>query len=131
MHKDVPGGPVVKNPPCNPRDAGSIPGQETKTPHDTGQVSPCTATTQPGQEAPHPNKGPCMGHEDPTGHSQDPGAGTSEAPHPNKGPCVRHKKPTATAKTQEPGLERPRTPTKGPAWGTKTPWPQLRPRSQD
>ena len=66
MHKDVPGGPVVKNPPCNPRDAGSIPGQETKTPHDTGQVSPCTATTQPGQEAPHPNKGPCVGHEEPT-----------------------------------------------------------------
>ena len=29
---DFPGDPVVKNPPCNPRDIGSIPGQETKIP---------------------------------------------------------------------------------------------------
>ena len=27
---DVSGGPVVKNPPCNARDMGSTPGQETK-----------------------------------------------------------------------------------------------------
>ena len=61
MHKDVPGGPVVKDPPCNPGYAGSNPGQETKIPHDEGQTSPCTATTEPGartRESPHPNKGP-------------------------------------------------------------------------
>ena len=31
--RDFPGGPVVKNPPCNSGDTGSIPGQETKIPH--------------------------------------------------------------------------------------------------
>ena len=31
-HRDFPGGPVVKNPPCNAGDTGSIPGQGTKTP---------------------------------------------------------------------------------------------------
>ena len=31
--KDFPGGPVVKNPPCNAGDAGSIPGQGAKIPH--------------------------------------------------------------------------------------------------
>ena len=30
---DFPGGPVVKNSPCNAGDAGSIPGQGTKIPH--------------------------------------------------------------------------------------------------
>ena len=43
---DFPGGPVVKNPPCNAGDAGSIPGQGTKIPHALGQVSPCTTTTE-------------------------------------------------------------------------------------
>ena len=32
VDRDFPGGPVVKNPPCNAGDAGSIPGQGTKTP---------------------------------------------------------------------------------------------------
>ena len=31
--QDFPGGPVVKNPPSNVGDAGSIPGQGTKIPH--------------------------------------------------------------------------------------------------
>ena len=30
---DSPGVPVVKNPPCNARDVGSIPGQGTKIPY--------------------------------------------------------------------------------------------------
>ena len=38
---DFPGGPVVKNPPSNARDVGSIPGQGTKIPHAAGQLSPC------------------------------------------------------------------------------------------
>ena len=41
-----PGGPVVKNLPSNAGDAGSIPGQGTKIPHATGQLSPCAATTE-------------------------------------------------------------------------------------
>ena len=36
--KDVPGGPVVKNLPCN-ADTGSIPGQGTKIPYATEQLS--------------------------------------------------------------------------------------------
>ena len=43
---DFPGGPVVKNPPSNAGDAGSIPGRGTKIPHDTGQLSPRTTTTE-------------------------------------------------------------------------------------
>ena len=42
--RDFPGGPVVKNPPCN---AGSIPGRGTKIPHAAGQLSPRAATTEP------------------------------------------------------------------------------------
>ena len=30
--EDVPDGPVVKNPPCNAEDSGSIPGQGTNSP---------------------------------------------------------------------------------------------------
>ena len=35
---DFPGASVVKNPPCNARDMGSIPGWGTKIPHAEGQV---------------------------------------------------------------------------------------------
>ena len=38
--KDFPAGPVVKDPPANARDTGSIPGQGTKIPHASGQLSP-------------------------------------------------------------------------------------------
>ena len=43
---DFPGGPVVKNPPSNAGDAGSIPGRGTKIPHATRQLSPCVTTTE-------------------------------------------------------------------------------------
>ena len=36
--RDFPGGPMVKNPPFNAGDVGSIPGQGTKIPHATGQL---------------------------------------------------------------------------------------------
>ena len=39
---NFPGGPVVKNPPCHARDAGSIPGGRTKIPHTTEQLSQST-----------------------------------------------------------------------------------------
>ena len=38
--------PVVKKPPTNAGDTGSIPGQGTKIPHVVGQVSPCAATRE-------------------------------------------------------------------------------------
>ena len=37
---DFPGGPVVNNMSCNAGDMGWIPGQTTKAPHATGQLSP-------------------------------------------------------------------------------------------
>ena len=45
VFRDFPGGPVVKNPPPNAGDVGSIPGRRTKIPHATGQLSLCTPTT--------------------------------------------------------------------------------------
>ena len=37
---DFPGGPVVKNPPCDAGVKGLIPGQGTKIPHAMEQLSP-------------------------------------------------------------------------------------------
>ena len=54
--RDFPGGPVVKNPPCNAEDEGLIPGRRTKMPHASGQLSPCVPTTTPY----HYNEMSCM-----------------------------------------------------------------------
>ena len=40
-------GPVLKNPPCNAGDVGSIPGKGTKFPHVAEQLSPGAATIEP------------------------------------------------------------------------------------
>ena len=45
--EDFPGSPVVKNPTCNAGDAGSIPDQGTKIPHDMEQQSPHATATEP------------------------------------------------------------------------------------
>ena len=37
---------MVKNPPSKAGDSGSIPGQGTKIPYTSGQLSPCSATTE-------------------------------------------------------------------------------------
>ena len=47
MLGDFLGGPVVKNPRCNAGDVGSIPGQGTKIPHATEQLSQNTTTAEP------------------------------------------------------------------------------------
>ena len=39
LWEDFPGGPAVENSPCNAKDSGSIPGQETKIPHALEQLS--------------------------------------------------------------------------------------------
>ena len=39
-HRDFPGSPVVKNPPCNAGDVGSVSVQWSNIPHTTGQLSP-------------------------------------------------------------------------------------------
>ena len=46
QHKDLPGGPGVKNPACSAGGVGLIPGWGTKSPHATGQVSPWAQTTK-------------------------------------------------------------------------------------
>ena len=43
---NFPGGPVVKDPPYNAGDAGSIPGWGTGIPHASGQLSPSATTTE-------------------------------------------------------------------------------------
>ena len=45
--QDFAGGPVVKNPPSNAGDLGSIPGGGTSIPHASGQLNSCTAITEP------------------------------------------------------------------------------------
>ena len=47
MIGDFPTGPILKNPPCNAEDASSIPGQGTKIPHATEQLSLCATATEP------------------------------------------------------------------------------------
>ena len=42
---DFRGGPVVKNPPCNAGDMGSISGLGTKIPRATWQLSACATST--------------------------------------------------------------------------------------
>ena len=52
--RDFPGGPVVKNPPYNAGDVGSIPGQRTKIPHAAGELSPHDTTTELGTSTREP-----------------------------------------------------------------------------
>ena len=52
--RDFPGSPVVKNPPANAEDMGSIPSQETKILYVSGQLSPRIKTTEV-----HAPKSPC------------------------------------------------------------------------
>ena len=76
--RDFPGGPVVKNLPSNVGDTGSNPGQGTKIPHAAGQLSPCTATTEPAhhnwrEARPHATtKSPRTATKGPTCHNEDP-----------------------------------------------------------
>ena len=44
---------MVKNPPSNAGDVGSIPGRGTKIPHAAGQLSLRTTTTEPAQSRAH------------------------------------------------------------------------------
>ena len=46
VDRDLHGGPVVKNPPCNAGDTGSIPGQGNKIPYAMGELRPRATTTE-------------------------------------------------------------------------------------
>ena len=54
--RDSPGGPLVKNLPCNARDAGSIPGRGTKISHAVEQLNRHATAREPV----HHNKGSRM-----------------------------------------------------------------------
>ena len=71
---DFPGGPVVKNPPSNVGNVGSIPGQETKIPHVVGQLSPHTTTTELVCSGARPLQleKPTRCNEEPSRHNEDP-----------------------------------------------------------
>ena len=60
---------MVKKPPCNAGDTGSIPGQRTKIPHAMEQLSPGAATTEPSC---HTLESPCNATEGPACHDCDP-----------------------------------------------------------
>lgn len=45
--RDSSGGPVVRNPPCNTRDADPTPGRGTEIPHAEEQLKPRISTTEP------------------------------------------------------------------------------------
>ena len=47
MGEDFPGGPVVKNLPCNSGDMGLISGWGTKIPHAMGKLSPGATAAEP------------------------------------------------------------------------------------
>ena len=49
LSRNVPGDPVLRNLHDNAGDAGLIPGQGTKIPHASEQLSLCTAMKNPGQ----------------------------------------------------------------------------------
>ena len=44
---------MVKNLPSKAEDSGSTRGRETEIPHATGQLNPCTATTEPVHSGAH------------------------------------------------------------------------------
>ena len=58
MIQDFPGGPVVKNLPCNAGDMGLIPGWGTKTPHTEEELSPLASQLESPRVAWH-NEDPC------------------------------------------------------------------------
>ena len=76
--RDFSGGPVVKNPPSNAEDAGSIPGQGTNIPRAEGQLSPHAATTEPtrsGARAAQPGRSPRAAAKSPRTARRDPAYG--------------------------------------------------------
>ena len=55
--RDVPGGPVVKNPPSNAGDTGSIPALGTKIPHASEQLTLHAINIEPTTREPvHDNE---------------------------------------------------------------------------
>ena len=95
-------GPVVKSPPCNAGNVGSISGQGASIPHASGQLSPWATTT----ELARLNKRPCA---------------ANYRPHALWNPRTTITEPMRPG-ARAPQLERsPRTKTKSPSAATKDP----------
>ena len=69
----LPGGLMVKNPPCNAEDVGLIPVQATKIPHAFRQLSLQAATTEPTCSGAHVSqlKSLCTATKVPQGATKD------------------------------------------------------------
>ena len=99
---------MVKNPPSNAGDMGLIPGQGTKIPHATGQLSPRATTTELAclNERAHLPQSTEPTHHNYRAHApqlerENPHATSREKPvHHNKEPALRRKIPRAIAMTQ-------------------------------
>ena len=66
---------MVKNPPSNAGDKGSIPGQGTKFPHAAGQLGQRATTTEPtcpGARTPQLERSPRAATKDPACRNEDP-----------------------------------------------------------
>ena len=61
---------MVENPSCNAGDTGSIPGQGTKIPCATGQLSPCAATTALWSLHATARENPVCRNEEPTRYNE-------------------------------------------------------------
>ena len=82
MERDFPGGPVVKNLPCNARDTGLIPGQRTPKSHmPEEQLSLQARTTEPEH---HSQRVCATAKAPPRGNDGDPARCSEEPTHPNK-----------------------------------------------
>ena len=86
---------MVKNPPSNAGDAGSIPGQGTKIPHATGQLSLRAATTEPVHSGAHTPQLESL-HVATT----EPVRSRARTPQPERSPRASMKIPCAATKTQ-------------------------------
>ena len=96
---------MVKNLPSHAGDMGSIPCQGTKIPHASGQLSPCTTTTELAclnkrACVPQTTETTCLGACAPQLERENPHATTREKPaQHNEDPAPQQKIPHASTKT--------------------------------
>ena len=92
MNRDFPGGPVVKNPPSNAGDVGSIPGRGTKIPHALGQLSPHATTTELAR----------LSKRDCVPQTAEPTRSGARAPQLEREPCMSQLERSLSAATKDP-----------------------------
>ena len=122
--RDFPGGPVVKNPPYNAGDAGSIPGRGTKIPHAAGQLSlPASARAHVSQSTEPTLSGaraPQLERENPHATTKEKPVGCNEEPTPQGRSRMPQLRPDAAKKKKERKKEKNKN--KKTEKGLKVPW---------